>query len=407
MWGIIWPLRGNKMTVLDRLYKGSFRGAEFLFTSVDTSRGRKLAVHEFPNKNNRYVEDLGAELSTITITAIVHGAFYEEKRNRLQVALDQPGIGILVHPFYGNINVVVQPYTVTEDINDIGAAKFQMTFLEASPNIYPASSGRNKSLINELYLSVYDFIKNDLEGEWLVNYAKNVLFAAERLRRYYDLLIASTKIISSFTGDRNQFVNDIKKANENVYITAQTPATLGSSTTELFSQFDDLASEENERFMANNKVFGFGEDDTQFSTTTEELIERDSNRKLLNGSINAISLTNMYDAAVNLEYTDELELNRIGDILENNYQILINSENSEVAPEALAQLNNLRTQTRIFFENLRITINKITEIRTNRMPVTILTYQYYADLDNYNDIINLNDIANPIIIEGDVRILSV
>lgn len=399
------------MSTLQRLYTGSFRGAEFYFQSLDTTSGRKTVIHEFPKKDNRYVEDLGRNLRSFTITAQIFGTFgstidYESKKKRLRDALNTEGIGLLIHPFYGAINAVPLTFTERDSITEINATTFEMSFVEASPNIYPASTGQNKSLINRIYDSIYNFVKDDLHAEWIISFVRNIDNAATQLNHLYDLFSAISKTITSFGNKKDFFHNDLEEFNRNIYKLPQNSENLSESVTNLFAQFDELANTEQGRFNAGQKIFGFGETDNPIERKTTELVERDNNRKLLNGAINSLALTNMYDSAINLEYKDELDLNQMTALLENNYQRLLDNQTNFLSELLFNAINNIRDEVRLFFENLRITINKISQIETKTIPVTVLAYKYYGDIDNYQEIINLNNIANPLFISGEIRILS-
>ena len=43
------------------LFPCSFRGIPFLIERHTTKSGRKTVTHEFPNSDNRFVEDLGLQ----------------------------------------------------------------------------------------------------------------------------------------------------------------------------------------------------------------------------------------------------------------------------------------------------------------------------------------------------------
>jgi len=149
-------------------YPASFRGIDFLYTTGTNTAGRKTIVHEFPNKTFRYVEDLGRNLRTFTITGIIsggaHGFYYFQQKKALEDALNEEGIGILVHPFYGIVNCVCTGYTVTETETEIGSATFEMTFAEANPNIYPKISGDNSSIIANLASKIASEIATYIKG---------------------------------------------------------------------------------------------------------------------------------------------------------------------------------------------------------------------------------------------------
>lgn len=153
------------------MYPASYRGIEFYYVSGTNTAGRKTVVHEFPNKTFRYVEDLGQNLRTFTITGMIKGGLYNiyylQNKKALEDALNEEGIGILVHPFYGVVNCVCTGYTLTENETEIGSATFEMTFAEANPNIYPRLTGDNSSVIANLAARVGSEISTYIKGKLL------------------------------------------------------------------------------------------------------------------------------------------------------------------------------------------------------------------------------------------------
>ena len=113
------------MSTQDLLQKASFRGAEFFVDSASTTGGRKTVTHEFPNTDRRYIQDMGLKQRSFTVEAIItgSGAEYFSKRDALLNALETEGPGILVHPFYGQVSVVNDPYRLEEEISSIGRAR--------------------------------------------------------------------------------------------------------------------------------------------------------------------------------------------------------------------------------------------------------------------------------------------
>lgn len=90
----------------DNLRPASFRGVPFQVDDEGTF-GRRVQVHEYPNRDKPYTEDLGRAARRFTINAYLVGDDFFEVRDRLIVAIDTPGPGTLVHPYYGEIAVCI------------------------------------------------------------------------------------------------------------------------------------------------------------------------------------------------------------------------------------------------------------------------------------------------------------
>ena len=85
-----------------RLLQASFRGVPFFVAgAAEAQVGRRVAVHEFPNRDLAYGEDMGRALHTFSLEAFVVGPDYMKARAELIVALEPDIPGGLVHPDLG------------------------------------------------------------------------------------------------------------------------------------------------------------------------------------------------------------------------------------------------------------------------------------------------------------------
>jgi prophage DNA circulation protein len=108
----------------------SFRGAAFFVEESARSGGRRTVTHEFPQRDDPFVEDLGRRARKFPITGYVIGDGYLAKKEALLTALEADGVGQLVHPYYGTRRAICDTYTVRETIAGAGMATFQLDFLE-------------------------------------------------------------------------------------------------------------------------------------------------------------------------------------------------------------------------------------------------------------------------------------
>ena len=124
----------------DNLVQASFRGVEF---SVDETEspiaGRRVAVHEYPGRDEPFVEDMGRVTKRWTIEAFVLGDDYDVTREELIEACNMPGPGELVHPYLGALQVACTACSLTERTREGRMARFSLSFVEAGENQYPSS----------------------------------------------------------------------------------------------------------------------------------------------------------------------------------------------------------------------------------------------------------------------------
>ena len=110
---------------------GSFRGAPFVTVAHDRGGGRRVALHEFPLRDDPLAEDMGRQARRYSVTCHLIGADYRVGRDRLLDALEAPGPGTLVHPWFGTAQVVVEGFTQSESTDEGGIAHFDIQFAEA------------------------------------------------------------------------------------------------------------------------------------------------------------------------------------------------------------------------------------------------------------------------------------
>lgn len=157
--------------------QASYRGASFGVTEAEAEGGRRTVLHEFPQRDMPYAEDMGLASAKFTVTAFVLGPNYMAARDQLREALEKPGPGTLVHPWLGELTVCqVAPYKLRETAQDGGMAVFTLSFVRSEAAKSPAASvnqGRKASLLASIVggkaCAAFDNAINLVnQGAWVV-----------------------------------------------------------------------------------------------------------------------------------------------------------------------------------------------------------------------------------------------
>jgi len=119
------------MSWRDELRPASFRGVAFETRGHELGGGRRLARHEYPQRDEPYLEDMGKKAREYKVQAFVIGPDYRAARDALLEALEQSGPGELVHPFFGRRSVVAGEFGLKESTEEGGMATFSLVFTEA------------------------------------------------------------------------------------------------------------------------------------------------------------------------------------------------------------------------------------------------------------------------------------
>lgn len=122
------------------LLPATFRGVAFFVALHDAELGRRVQVHEFPQRDLPYAEDLGRAVRKFTVDAFVLGANYFSARNRLLAAVEKPGSGQLDHPYLGELRVSVLSCRLHEETAEGGVARFSIEFVETGDARFPTAA---------------------------------------------------------------------------------------------------------------------------------------------------------------------------------------------------------------------------------------------------------------------------
>lgn len=113
----------------DTLYDASYRGVEFEYFGVDDSQDKSLATHQAPYANDATIHDMGNNPRNISMTAIINGADYEQALESLLSALNDKGLGELVHPVFGTQNAICASYRIKHDSEIVDGCTVDMQFV--------------------------------------------------------------------------------------------------------------------------------------------------------------------------------------------------------------------------------------------------------------------------------------
>lgn len=162
----------------------SFRGVSFWVESSDLSVGRRTVTHQYPQRDEPFTEDLGRAAREYRFSAFVLGEDYIEQAKKLREALEKPGAATLVHPEFGEIQVVAQPGASMSFSQSMRRVNFSLAFVEAGLNAFPTPEGASQqasraaadqvseaaaeSFKDSLTLDdVEDFVQDALNGDLL------------------------------------------------------------------------------------------------------------------------------------------------------------------------------------------------------------------------------------------------
>lgn len=111
------------------LQDASYRGVLFECASIKDAVSKSQAAHQAPYSNKATIEDLGKDPRRITLNAIITGENYKGELDNLRIALDETGIGELIHPIDGLCNASVLSYSVDYDAENVDTCFIFIEFM--------------------------------------------------------------------------------------------------------------------------------------------------------------------------------------------------------------------------------------------------------------------------------------
>jgi prophage DNA circulation protein len=123
----------------DQMLPASFRGISFLIPQASVPVGMKVQLHEFPQRDEPYVEQMGKQAQVHRVVCWIIGDDCFERRDKFMEALETPGAGELVHPWLGRMQVKAGEAELTHDFKQGGMAAFAVTFYPDLPLKFPTA----------------------------------------------------------------------------------------------------------------------------------------------------------------------------------------------------------------------------------------------------------------------------
>nr|WP_242012107.1 DNA circularization N-terminal domain-containing protein [Acetobacter oeni] len=147
---------------MDALQPASWRGIEFAVERSEIRRGRRTAVHEYPFRDQVWVEDLGRGVRSYAFTGFVVGDDCYDVEQALLAQAEIAGPGTLVHPTLGSVTVTLAGPLVTEQVADRGrCVSVRFEFIETGESLYPTIASDTQSLVGSLVSDLTDLVSSD------------------------------------------------------------------------------------------------------------------------------------------------------------------------------------------------------------------------------------------------------
>lgn len=401
--------------------KASFRGVEFEVTDRSYISGRRNQVHEYPNKDVGYTEDLGQKSPSYPVTAFVIGYDYSSKRDALKKACIQAGPGTLVHPDYGAIEVICDAISIKESHAQQKMAVFEINFIEAGEKAIPetsidlsesvlSSSSRMVDASKSSFVSSFSLSEGVAGLTSLIGGVSGTCSSA--LDNIGTGVGYATGVSEDITGSMNKLVGAASAAlslKTSVKSFLNTPSALASQLDSIFSIVTSLSGNSTNSFQTvrglatksnASATASVSNADAKAEKVCMQQIEQLTKQIVVAKEAEIIT-------SISFESSDDAEV-VLNNFLDDAEEVEM-FEDVEPSLEVVQNLRDLRENVVKYVQEIIIKLPKIKTINLpDKTPSLILAYELYEDLSRSDELVKRNKIPFPAFIPAgkDLKVLS-
>jgi len=386
------------MAWLDNFRQAKFRNAEFFVPSAENSGGRRGAVHEFPKRDEPYVEDMGKKAKSFEIDAYVLGEDYFTARDALVEALDAPGAGKLVHPYLGTLDVFCTNYSFREAVTETRMARFTLSFVQAGSLKFPSTTIDTKADVALKKVTALDKIKGALAKVYNItsvpySVSQNVLNTIDQGLSVIDEAKKSVAALSAFRRDIDNIRGKIEQLAFDVTDLAQEFSDAMTFGTNVEDEFSASAENAREQFREMRTMFSFEPADVLITDDPSVLFAEFMQQ---NAVVNALGLISIIEFD-SLEEASEFR--KI--VFDKVEQILLELDDDEL----YVALIDLQTSVSTDLDARARELPRLASLVLNAsLPAIVVSHDIYGTIEEEQDILNRNKIAHPLFVQGGVPI---
>jgi prophage DNA circulation protein len=151
----------------DRLQPASWRGVQFAIREAPIKRGRRVALHEYVNRDDPWPEDLGRASRLNRFTGFLVGDDVYDQRDAMIAAAEVAGPGILVHPSLGAQQAVLLDFSATErsDLGRVVELEFTFVITPQTQPLFPSADQSTQDSVDDSADNADDACSDDFGSD--------------------------------------------------------------------------------------------------------------------------------------------------------------------------------------------------------------------------------------------------
>jgi len=382
------------MSVSTQYLQASFRGVSFLITSENESGGKKTVVHEYPNSGRRFVEELGTLPSTFSMSAFVHGANAVEDSRNLRRALDEPGVGVLIHPIYGRLEVKSRTWKRSTQETEMGEIKFDIEFSQSDANISLSPSINTLSAVSSRAGLARRAAFDSLGAKTLLQKTK---YALGQTQKYLNLALRAVRLgTKGLPGSELNALSVFDKVFQtslrDLYRVGLSGVNIAQTLEQIYDAVRGVSPPATQREYWRS-LSSYGEDRTPGPRTTRDRAAAENNAAVIDSHTRTNALINLYEAVAATTFNTDVELQEARAELEELFVIILGdtTDNPLAEDNALRQaVLDLRDTVNQSLDSALANVFNVEEVSSGETSLSLLCYQLYGSLDNLETLRQLN-----------------
>jgi prophage DNA circulation protein len=398
------------MNYRDKLKQASFKGVPFEVDGAVSESGRRGVLHEYPNRDVPYFEDLGKKADTYSFEAFIVGDDYIERRDNLRKACTGDGSGTLVHPSLGRIDCYCTAISISERASEMRIARFSLSFTVSGkpslPDSLPDYTEQVESAADGLIeAATADYIKNfsvqgspssivesvaGVAGDIIDKAAGAIEAVSGAIDEIHDKQEAILDTIDRLTG----VADDLAAAKAGIYNVLRFPNVLSARISAALAIIGDLLSP-NDALARLRKIAEINAEQTPLGIHSAKLAVEAELKKRIAHLTQLISLAEQAKiiasiGIVNPETAKEILSDYVAAVELHLLEDMLSEENVLSALRELeaATVNAVYASVKKLPETKEITLSQT-------LPSLVLAYNLYADIDRASEITGRNAIRAP------------
>lgn len=404
----------------DTVTPASLDGVDFLFKTLATKIGRRTVLHEFPNRDEPFAEDLGRKAREYKIQAFIIGDNYPAERDRLMSVIEAGGDHTFSHAYLGSFTVkILGEVDVTESDEEGGMVRFDgLTLVEsglAFPLVQFDTVARIQYIADDVDTKLAEKTKLSVLGAIgavLKSIANGLGVATSAMRKVNGQISAGLGTIDNITNAINEFEKEM-------LVLLGTPQRLVNKLTALVRAainlvkdffpknggvdiLDPVIDELGIVLSAFETLFHFVTTGDAIPTPTDQSDKETGGHKAITDSVKTAAVTAVATVVVGLEVESADKALEIKQSFADKIDELLATDMDPAILEALATLKAALVK---YFSTLAAQLPRVSRHTPNyTAPALVLASNVYGSGEFAEDLITRNRVRHPAFVPAGIEI---